>query len=69
MEHNGSYGRLYIDKHGVLRIVMGECPKNIVIGMNVLDMTIWDIIITPELDSIFAGFGGLDRKRHKVNWI
>ncbi len=63
-----SRGNLYIDKHGILRMVMGIYDRSIVRGINVSTMSIDGIMITEELESIFLGMYDPRDKRHKVLW-
>jgi hypothetical protein len=59
-------GNLYIDKNGVLRIVMEDLPNNLVRGIDVSNMTIDGIILNYDLTTIFSGTGNFDSKRNKV---
>lgn len=61
-------GKLYVDKHGVLRQVLEDFPNGIVRGGDVSNMLIDGIFINDELQSVFLGMYP-DSKRNKVKWV
>ena len=60
-------GNLYIDKKGILRIVIEELPNNFVRGIDVCNMIIDGIIVNDDLTAIFSGYN-LGSKINKVNF-
>lgn len=60
--------RLYVDKHNVLRMVMGIARNNsnVVRGVDISNMTIDGIRVTEDLLGMFTGHGNFNEKRNKV---
>jgi hypothetical protein len=58
--------RLFISKNGQLRMVMEELKNGMVRSVNVSDMTIWGVAVTPDLKGYFTGHGLSGNYRNRV---
>lgn len=65
---NKNKGALYVDKKGVLRMVMEDLKNGFVRGIDISNMYIDGVYVTMELYTIFTGHG-FNSKRHKVLWF
>lgn len=58
--------RLYIDKHGILRMVMEEDENDIVRGIDVSNMYIHNVKLAHDLEFRIYGHGNFNDRRNKV---